>query len=246
MRFSWLELNSPEYKATTIGTQKTMKTIKHFLNYCASNPDFTTLYLASDMILNIDSDAAYLVAPKAQSRAGGFYYMGNRNKELINGPVAVNAKIIKNVMSSASKAKIGALYMNATIAVPMRTILAELGHPQPPTPIQTDNSTANGIVNSTIRQNRSKAIDMRFYWLRDRVKQNQFHIHWAPGAINLADFFTKHHSPQHHLALRPIYVHTNSSPTGMQRCIKLLTSLTNKTIPESATKLNIPAGTLTA
>ena len=46
------------------------------------------------MILSIDSNAAYLASPKAQSRAGGFYYMGNRNKELINSPVAVNAKII--------------------------------------------------------------------------------------------------------------------------------------------------------
>ena len=172
--------------------------------------------------------------------------VGNWTKELINGPIAVNAKIIKNVMSSASEAKIGALYMNAKLAVPMRTTLAELGHPQPPTPIQTDNSTANGIVNSTIRQNQSKAIDMRFYWLRDRVEQNQFLIYWAPRAINLADFFTKHQSPQRHLALQPIYVHTKSSPTGMQGCIKLLTPLTNKITPESATKLNIPAGTLTA
>ena len=79
--------------------------------------------------------------------------MGNRTKELINGPIAVNAKIIKNVMSSASEAKIGALYMNTKDAVPMRTTLAELDHPPPPSPIQTDNSTANGIVNSTIQQN---------------------------------------------------------------------------------------------
>ena len=80
--------------------------------------------------------------------------MGNKNKQLINGPaVASKAKIIKNVMSSAFNAEIGALYMNAKLAVPMQTELAELGHPQPLTPIRTDNSTANGIVNSTIRQN---------------------------------------------------------------------------------------------
>ena len=88
------------------------------------------------MILNIDSDEAYLVAPKARSRAGGFYYiMGNKNKQLINRPVASNTKIIKNVMSSTSEAEIGGLYMNAKLAVPIRKTLAELGHPQPPTPI---------------------------------------------------------------------------------------------------------------
>ena len=88
------------------------------------------------MILNIDSNAAYLVASKARSRASGFYYMGNKNKQLINGPVASNTKIIKNVMSSASDAEIGALYMNDKLTVPMQTTLAELGHPLPPTPIQ--------------------------------------------------------------------------------------------------------------
>ena len=74
--------------------------------------------------------------------------MGNKNKQLINSPVAVKAKLIKNLMSSASAAEIGELYIKAKHAVPMRTALAKLGHPRPPTPIQIDNSTANGIINS--------------------------------------------------------------------------------------------------
>ena len=104
-------------------------------------------------------------------------------------------------MSSVSEAKIGALYMNAKHDVPMPAALAELGHPQPPTLVPTDNSTTNGIINFTIWQNRSKAINMRFYWLRDCVKQKQFRIYWASGAINLADYCTKYHSSQHHLSM---------------------------------------------
>jgi hypothetical protein len=42
------------------------------------------------------------------------------------------------------------------------------------TPIQTDNSTASGIANDTINQQRSRSIDMLFYWIRDRVKQGHF------------------------------------------------------------------------
>ena len=57
------------------------------------------------------------------------------------------------------------------LIVPLRIIVEELGHKQPATPLQTDNNTASGIMNGTIRQRRSKAIDMRFYWLRDRVTQ---------------------------------------------------------------------------
>eukprot|EP00804_Cyclotella_cryptica_P014938 CCRYP_000561-RA/>CCRYP_000561-RA protein AED:0.47 eAED:0.47 QI:0/-1/0/1/-1/0/1/0/59 len=47
-----------------------------------------------------------------------------------------------------------------------------MGHPQPPTPIQTDNSTALGVVNNTIQPKRTKAMDMRFHWLRCCINQN--------------------------------------------------------------------------
>ena len=47
----------------------------------------------------------------------------------------------------------------------MRQCLEELGHHQPGTPLKTDNSTGQGIINNTIKQKHSKAMDMRYYWL---------------------------------------------------------------------------------
>ena len=112
--------------------------------------------------------------------------------------------------------------MNAQEAVPFITTLEELGHPQPPTPMKTDNTTANVIINGTVKQNRSKAIDMRFCWLKDRVEQGQFKIYWAPGDENWADYFTKHHIPTHHRKVRPIYQNEPSSPRDMQGCLDLI------------------------
>jgi hypothetical protein len=60
--------------------------------------------------------------------------------------------------------------------------------------METDNITATGYINGTIKQKRTKAMKMRFYWIKDRVKQGQFKIYWGPGFQNLADYFTKHHS----------------------------------------------------
>jgi hypothetical protein len=34
-------------------------------------------------------------------------------------------------------------------------------------------------------------MDMRFFWLRDRVAQQQFVVEHIPGKHNVADFFTK-------------------------------------------------------
>ena len=133
------------------GTQQTIEAMLHFLNYAAAHPDAKKVYRASDMILSVDSDAAHLVAPRARSRAGGFLYLGNKAGNLMNGSIAVIAKIIKNVVASAAEAEVAALFMNAQLAAPLRTTLEELGHPQPPTPMKTDNTTANGIINGTVK-----------------------------------------------------------------------------------------------
>jgi hypothetical protein len=77
-----------------------------------------------------------------------------------------------------------------------------MGHPQPQTPIQTDNMTAEGVTNKKIRPKCTKAMDMRFHWLCNRESQDQFKIYWRPGKTNLVDYFTKHHLPYHHTNVR--------------------------------------------
>ena len=151
-------------------TQETMDKLIWLLNYVACNPNAEITYVASDMCLHIHSDASYLSAPKARSRAGAHFFLStapkNKNQPTIvpiNGPIHVLSKIIKLVMASAAEAEIGANFIAAQESIPLRTCLDELGHPQPPTPIQVDNTTAAAFANSTLKQKRSKAIDMRFY-----------------------------------------------------------------------------------
>ena len=105
-------------------------------------------------------------------------------------------------MASAAKAEYGALFLNGQAAVPVRVTLIEMGHPQPPTPIQVDNSTAVGIANKSIKQKMSKAMDMRFHWIQDRILQSHFHVFWKPGSTNLGDYHSKHHPEAHHIQVR--------------------------------------------
>ena len=101
-------------------------------------------------------------------------------------------------MSSATEAELAGLYIMAREAVYIRIILEELGHKQPPTPLQTDNAMADAVTNGKIQPKRTKAMDMRFHWLRDRECQQQFRIYWRPGKMNYADYWTKHHPESHH------------------------------------------------
>jgi hypothetical protein len=203
----------------TKATQNTAKAIQKFLNYAATNPTATVRYTASGMCLWVHSDASYLSEPHARSRVGGHFFLSAMPRDHHRGPQASDppppnngavhtvCNILKNVMASAAEAELGGLYYNATDACPLRTALNEMDHPQPPTPLITDNSTATGIANKTVKQRRSKAIDMRFYWLQDRVEQDEFRIFWERGADNLADYFTKHHPAAYHRAMRSRYLH---------------------------------------
>ena len=105
-------------------------------------------------------------------------------------------------MSSAAEAELGALFLNTKEGVYLQQLLTDMGHPQPRTPIQTDITTAEGIINNKIQPKRTKAMDMRFHWLRDCKAQGQFRIHWRPRKTNLADYFTKHYPPAHHVNVR--------------------------------------------
>ena len=78
------------------------------------------------------------------------------------------AQIIKAVMSSAAEDEIGALFLNSRQAIPARTTLEEMVHKQPPTPIQTDNTTALGFVTKNLQPKATKSTDMRFWWMRDQ------------------------------------------------------------------------------
>jgi hypothetical protein len=196
-------------------TATTSHAVVKLLNYAATHPDAAIRYHASDMVLYLHSDASYLSASKVRSRAGGHFFLSDtpsdpkqapRTQPSQNGPVHTTCQIMRNVLASAAEAKIGALFVNGQEALPIRVTLDELGHTQPATPMQTGNSTAAGFANDTIKQKRSKAIDMRFYWIKDRVRQNQFLVYWRPGPENLGDYHTKHHPPSHHRRMRLTYL----------------------------------------
>ena len=45
----------------------TLHKVNHLVDYLATNPNYEVTYKVSNMILHVDSDAAYLVEPGAKS-----------------------------------------------------------------------------------------------------------------------------------------------------------------------------------
>jgi hypothetical protein len=122
----------------------------------------------------------------------------------INNEVVLNiSQIIKAVMSLATEAKLGALFINAKTTVSMQCTLEEMGHPHTCTPIQTDDSTAHALLTNKIMPKAFKAMDMRFHWLHCHEAQDQYHFYWRPGTQKfggLLDQASSSQPPQSFLA----------------------------------------------
>jgi hypothetical protein len=84
------------------GTRATLKALTQLLNYCATHPDATVRFIASEMALHVASDASYLSAPKARSRASGYHFLGNIPRYPTTPPVATDPHLPQTVPSISS------------------------------------------------------------------------------------------------------------------------------------------------
>ena len=88
------------------GTTQTEAAVHQFLDYCATHPNEKQNYHASDMILEIHSDASYLSELKPRRRAGGPFFIRSqnfKNTRETNGTVHTVSNIIKNEMGPAAE-----------------------------------------------------------------------------------------------------------------------------------------------
>jgi hypothetical protein len=107
------------------------------------------------MTLAVHTDALYLSEHNTRSRASAHFYLTNKGDEKFNNGAILNfAIIIKNVMFLASE-----VYYSCKLAVLIRTALEKMGDMHPPTPVTTDNITAQGLTIGTMTPKASKSMD---------------------------------------------------------------------------------------
>ena len=187
-----------EQSAATLGT---VKRLNRLLGYLSTHRHGSRVFRASDMLLQVFSDASYLSWPRARSVAGSYHCLGLGGAlvsglpfdplAFINGPISCHTNVIPVVCSAVQEAEYASLFAAARIADDERRILHNLGYPQPPTLLLCDNECAVGLANKTMVPRLSKSIDMRFHWLQDRIQQRQFRVEHVRGDRNVSDYFTK-------------------------------------------------------
>ena len=199
-------------------TDKTLAAAHHLLAYCATYPDVRLVFKPSDMILRMDSDASYNSETGARSRASYVAWLGKANDPtFVNGFIDVVSAIIPTVVASASEAEYAALFITGKGGLPLRNTLDDMDCIQPPTIITTDNKTAAGIATDSCKSKRSKSIDMRYHWIRDRVSLKDFDITWHPGVESMADFNSKVQPVAMVLKMRHFFVQDNGPAFSTSR-----------------------------
>ena len=100
-------------------TKNTLKKYLRLMDYTARYPNAKLRYFASNMILHVNSDAAYLVQPEAHSRLAGYYIFSNHPppvpiilKQAINAPIQIEYKTLRSVVASTVEAETGYLFHN--------------------------------------------------------------------------------------------------------------------------------------
>ena len=87
--------------------QLTEQKANQLLDYMDTHPSETVRFYASDMILNVLSDASYLIASRGRNRAAGHYFLGSLPQKgrpiKLNGLIHVLVTILKRVAASAAE-----------------------------------------------------------------------------------------------------------------------------------------------
>jgi hypothetical protein len=82
-----------------------------------THPNAKIRHRALDMILNVHSDASNLCAPKAQSQAGGYFFLGSILQDteplFINGTIHITCTILKIIAALAAELELRAIFLNA-------------------------------------------------------------------------------------------------------------------------------------
>jgi hypothetical protein len=187
--------------------------VDRYLGHLMQQPSNVIRFHASDMRYYAYGDVSHNSVSHGRSRAGGYGFFGwQDDPHRLNGAVFTMSSVLDVVTSSACEGEYGAAYMVARNAVWIRTVARALGYPQGPTVILCDNTCAVGLASDTLKTAKTKAIDLRFHWLRDRVRQQQFNIVWVPSDANIADFFTKALPIHEHIRRLHQLVANNVSP----------------------------------
>jgi hypothetical protein len=186
-------------------TEGDWKNVKRIFRYLSGTKDLGLTYTKDDEKIVGYSDASYASMPDRKSTSGYLFIMNN-------GAITWRSKRQPVVATSSMEAEYIALASAAKEALWIRKIAMELHQQEEKMVIMEDNQACIKFARDAIHNDRTKHIDVRYFFVRDRVEKNQLQLLYCPTTEMLADMLTK--------PLGAILFNRFSTNIGMQRSQK--------------------------
>lgn len=144
------------------------------------------LRIGGDMRVSTYIDAAYGVHSGGKSQTGATMVIGDA------GPVRVKAARQKIVTKSSTEAELVAVSDEASMSIYMRNFLICQGYTMGPSVIYQDNMSCMALIaRGRPAGEKSRHIDLRYFWLKERVDSGEVIIVHLGTAKMFANILTK-------------------------------------------------------
>ena len=170
----------------SISTSQDMHKAFHILKYINLSK---ALELRLGVILPLNLlcyiDAAHAVNPNKKSQSGSCIGLGIGHVHWSTSGIKMNAK-------SSCESELYAGGENITDAIFLRNYLIDQGYDIPPVTVYQDNQAAIRLMeNGFTSSSRTRHIDIRYFFIKDRIENGDVRIEYLHTKQMIADFLTK-------------------------------------------------------
>lgn len=159
----------------------------HVLTYLRSTSSAGLLYTAGSPTLTGYTDSDFAECPTTRKSTSGHVFFLRHG----DSPISWRSKLQSLVTRSSTEAEYLACADGCLEATWLATLFGSLLYVANPVPIKVDNASARALLDTNMLRQRTKHIDLRFHYARDRQAAGSVIISAVPGSANPADIFTK-------------------------------------------------------
>ena len=158
------------------------------LAYLNGTKDLSLTLDPDSIILECWADASYCVHPDGKGHTGIVLKIGSRD----GGATLAKSVKQKCVSRSSSESELIAADTSIPPILLQRTLLSDLGYPQPPTVIYQDNKSSIFLSkNGASKSGRTQHIRVRYHYLQERIQKKDIQLSYKPTKDMIADIWTK-------------------------------------------------------
>ena len=165
------------------------KAAKHVLRYLKGTAHLRLTFVKnSSMKLVGDADADWSGDLDDRKSTTGYYFKFDGNGAAISWEVKKQA----TVALSSTEAEYQAMASAVQEAIYLRALMKDFGYPmKESTYIGEDNQSCIKMCHNPVMHKRSKHIDTKLHFIRERVENGEVRIHYIPTDDMTADILTK-------------------------------------------------------